>query len=227
MCEPDGEWMGVSEKIRSSYGASKNIYDDVITHRKWWSKLYAKLVWNGVDDPQIAAHLLSLIPDDWEGKLLDVPVGTGIFTHEKYAKMTQADITCVDYSEDMLEIARGRLHAANIKLEQGDVGHLPYEDESFDIVFSMNGFHVFPDKEKAFEETNRVLKKGGLFLACFYVKEKLRMADFVAQFILSRKGWFTPPFETEQTLRKRLQTNYHIEQLDCDGAIVYFCARKR
>lgn len=28
-------------------------------------------------------------------------------------------------------------------------------DESFDIVISMNGFHAFPDKQKAFQETWR------------------------------------------------------------------------
>ena len=39
-------------------------------------------------------------------------------------------------------------------------------DESFDIVVSMNGFHAFPDKQKAFGETWRVLKPGGTFLIC-------------------------------------------------------------
>ena len=35
------------------------------------------------------------------------------------------------------------------------------EANSFDIVLSMNGFHAFPDKKKAFRETHRVLKPGG------------------------------------------------------------------
>lgn len=53
---------------------------------------------------------------------------------------------------------------ANIKCVQGDVGNLPFEDSRFDILLSMNGFHAFPDKEKAFAETYRVLRKGIFFL---------------------------------------------------------------
>jgi ubiquinone/menaquinone biosynthesis C-methylase UbiE len=45
---------------------------------------------------------------------------------------------------------------------QGDVGNLKFSNETFDIVLSMNGFHAFPDKEKAFSETARVIKKGGI-----------------------------------------------------------------
>lgn len=54
--------------------------------------------------------------------------------------------------------------------KQGDVGALPFADESFDIVLSLNGFHAFPDKEAAYRETFRVLKKGGTFCGCFYVQ---------------------------------------------------------
>ena len=134
----------MKDKIRDSYQASKNIYDDVLTQGKWWSRLYIRLFWQGVDDVQIAGHLLRMIPDDFKGRLLDVPVGTAVFTYEKYQKMEQADITGLDYSLDMLEQARRRL-PERIALKQGDVGALPYEDASFDIVLSMNGFHAFPE----------------------------------------------------------------------------------
>ena len=79
----------MKDKIRDSYQASKNIYDDVLTQGKWWSRLYIRLFWQGVDDVQIAGHLLRMIPDDFKGRLLDVPVGTAVFTYEKYQKMEQ------------------------------------------------------------------------------------------------------------------------------------------
>ena len=41
------------------------------------------------------------------------------------------------------------------------MGALPLSDGSCDVVMSMNGFHAFPDKKKAFRETYRVLKPGG------------------------------------------------------------------
>ena len=90
----------MADKIKSSYKFSKSFYDDAINQGKWWSKLYFKLLWGGVDDNEIARRVLSWIPDDFNGKLLDVPMGTAVFTTEKYKRMTQADITCLDYSLD-------------------------------------------------------------------------------------------------------------------------------
>ena len=121
----------MSDKIKDSYRSSKNIYDNVLTRDKWWSKMYIDLFWGGVDDNKIAADLLKYIPDDFSGKLLDVPVGTAVFTTEKYRRMKQAVITCLDYSKDMLEQAEYRFRGAgitNIKTKQGDVGELPFEE---------------------------------------------------------------------------------------------------
>lgn len=71
----------------------------------------------------------------------------------------------------MLVQAKDRLSGHNhINCAQGDVGNLQFEDKSFDIVVSMNGFHVFPDQYKAYGEINRVLKEGGKFIACFNIQ---------------------------------------------------------
>ena len=81
-----------------------------------------------------------------------------------YQTMPKADITCLDYSPDMMKQAKEkaeRLRLKNVTFRQGDVGTLPYEDGSFDIVLSLNGFHAFPDKEAAYREIFRVLKPGG------------------------------------------------------------------
>ena len=140
----------MSDKIKESYRQTRIIYDDVLTRSKWWSRLYMDVFWGGIDDNKIAAKTLSYIPDDFSGKLLDVPVGTGVFTTEKYSLMKRAKITCLDYSEDMLIQARARFEKegiVNTQTVQGDVGALPFADESFDTVLSMNGIHVFPDKE--------------------------------------------------------------------------------
>ena len=64
----------MADKIKKSYKFSKSFYDDAITQGKWWSKLYFKLLWGDVDDNEIARRVLSWIPDDFKGRLLDVPV---------------------------------------------------------------------------------------------------------------------------------------------------------
>ncbi len=218
------------DKIRMSYRQTRNIYDDVLTRKKWWSRLYMNVFWGGVDDNEIAAKVLGYIPDTFSGKLLDVPVGTGIFTYGKYQKMAEAEITCVDYSDDMLGQAERRFMESgltHIRTLQGDVGALPFADGDYDLVLSMNGFHAFPDKEKAYSEVHRVLRSGGLFIACYYVSGESAISDWLVDNVLSRKGWFTPPFETAIELRGRLERQYDIQEFHLDGSMVYFKVVKR
>lgn len=52
----------------------------------------------------------------------------------------------------------------------------------------MNGFHAFPDKNQAFQEIRRVVKPGGKFIACFYIKGKSKITDWLVKNILSKEG---------------------------------------
>ena len=213
----------MADKIQDAYESSKNIYDSVLTQGNFFSRMYIKLFWSGTDDNEIARKVLSYIPDDFSGKLLDVPVGTAVFTQRKWSSLKNAHITCLDYSTDMLEQAKRRLDGqAHINFIQGDVGNLQMDDESFDIVLSMNGFHAFPDKQKAFSETCRVLKSGGDFIACFYIRGKSKRTDWLVKNILAKKGWFTPPFQTEEELKNTLQKMYKEVELHVDGSMAYF-----
>lgn len=215
------------DKIQEAYRASKNIYDDVLTQGNFFSRLYIKIFWGGTDDNEIARKVLACIPDDFSGTLLDVPVGTAVFTAHKWKALSRAQITCLDYSADMIAQAQARLQdCPHVTCLQGDVGSLPMADDAFDIVLSMNGFHAFPDKEKAFRETWRVLKPGGRFIACFYIRGKSGITDWLVKHILSKKGWFTPPFSTEEQLRATLAQLYKTVDLHLDGSMVYFCCTK-
>ncbi|WP_273464516.1 class I SAM-dependent methyltransferase [Treponema berlinense] len=213
----------MADKIQDAYESSKNIYDGVLTQGNFFSRMYIKLFWSGTDDNEIARKVLSYIPDDFSGKLLDVPVGTAVFTQRKWSSLKNAHITCLDYSTDMLEQAKRRLDGqAHINFIQGDVGNLQMDDESFDVVLSMNSFHAFPDKQKAFSETCRVLKSGGDFIACFYIRGKSKRTDWLVKNILAKKGWFTPPFQTEEELKNTLQKMYKEVELHVDGSMAYF-----
>ncbi len=217
----------MSNKIRGAYKSSKNVYDDILTQNSIFGKLYMKLFWSGVDDKQIADKVLSYIPNDFEGTLLDAPVGTAVFTHEKWGTLSKAKITCLDYSEDMLSQAKQRLNEySNVSCVQGDIGNLAIDDSSSDIVLSMNGFHAFPDKAKAYQEIHRVLKPNGMFIACFYIKGQSRVTDWLVNSILSKKGWFTPPFQTLDDVKAILNESYSDVEINTEGSMVYFRAIK-
>lgn len=130
---------------------------------------------------------------------MEVPVGTGILTMPVYQTMPEADITCLDYSPDMMRQAQEKaehLQLKNITFRQGDVGALSYADDTFDIVLSLNGFHAFPDKEAAYREVFRVLRPGGTFCGCFYVMGEHKRADWFVRHIYEKAVFFTPPYET-------------------------------
>ena len=119
-----------------------------------------------------------------------------------------------------------RMGLQNVQFWKGDVGALPYEDSSFDIVLSLNGFHAFPDKEAAYRETFRVLKPGGTFCGCFYVRGQNRRTDWLVRRLYVPNGWFTPPFETAERLRRRLEETFGPAKVRTVQGIASFVCRK-
>lgn len=195
---------------KNAYKKRMNRYDDVLTARKWWSRLYMHCLWR-TDDNAIAREVLEMIPDDFSGKLLDVPAGTAVFTADKYSRMANAEIAGLDYSQYMLDIAKQRVEEKGLKnttLIQGDVGCLPFDDNHFDCVLSMSGFQAFPDKPKAFAETFRVLKQGGTFCGCFYVRGERCPADWFVRNVLDKKHFFVPPHYTLKEAAEILRSLY-------------------
>ncbi len=204
------------DEIRRSYkalGDMASVYDGIITRSTLLGKIMDSLVW-GLDKElaeRWVEDALAPVPVDFAGKLLEVPVGTGVLTMPLYASLPQAAVTCLDYSADMMENAQKRAKAlvlSNVDFVQGDVGALPFADESFDLVLSLNGFHAFPDKDRAFSETCRVLKPGGVFCGCFYIAGEFPRTDWFVRHMYVPKGFFTPPFETKESLTKRLRSLY-------------------
>ena len=222
------------DQIRNAYrttGGQAGFYDGMMTCSTWLGKAICRVVWN-MDGEKNAAYLekaLSGIPEDFSGRLLEVPVGTGVLTMPVWQSLPQAEITCLDYSPDMMASAQEkakRLGVDNVAFTQGDVGALPFADESFDIVLSLNGFHAFPDKEAAYRETYRVLKKGGTFCGCFYIKDECGRTDWFIRHLYQPKGFFTAPYETQNSLRERLSRMYETPEVSAVEGIGCFLCRK-
>lgn len=214
---------------RRAYQSASGIYDDYITGTKFPFNFIAKIIW-GFKDTDYSLGLLEKIPDDFSGKLLDIPAGTGVLTGEKYTRLENANIVCMDYSGEMLLTAQKRFlknRLKNVSCLQGDVGKIPFHDETFDAVLSMNGFHAFPEKERAFSEIRRVLKPGGLFLGCFYAKGITKRTDWFIKRFFVRNGTFIPPFFTREEITEKLQKNYTNLELWNTGSIVCFSCRKQ
>ena len=226
--------MSRKAEIQNAYkylGKEATFYDGMITCSTIPGKAVCKAVWNmGVEENTRYLDLaMAGIPEDFSGKLLEVPVGTGVLTMPVYKTLPNADITCLDYSADMMKVAQHRaekMRLSNVQFRQGDVGALPFEDGSFDLVLSLNGFHAFPDKEAAFQETFRVLKPGGTFCGCFYIAEQNKRTDWFIDHLYTPKGFFTPPFDTVTSLYKRLSKLYESVELQTVESMACFTCRK-
>lgn len=94
------------EIICSAYRMTggNNFYDGMITGSTLSGKAVCRLVWimNKAENDAYLEKALSGIPENFSGKLLEVPVGAGILTMPVYQTMPEADITCLDYSADMM-----------------------------------------------------------------------------------------------------------------------------
>ena len=117
------------ETIRGAYRMTgeNNFYDGMITCSTLSGKAVCRLVWamNKAENDAYLEKALSGIPEHFSGKLLEVPVGTGILTMPVYQTMPEADITCLDYSPDMMRQARekaDRLHLKKCNLPAGRCG---------------------------------------------------------------------------------------------------------
>ena len=221
------------KRIRSAYrlAGSSNFYDGMITCSTFLGRAVCRLVWdmNAEDCAEYQTQALSGIPEGFSGRLLEVPVGTGVLTVPVYQTMPHAQITCLDYSPDMMVQAQEkaeRIGLKNVVFQQGDVGMLPFEDSSFDIVLSLNGFHAFPNKGAAYQETFRVLKSGGVFCGCFYVTGCCKRTDRLVRLLYQPLKFFTPPYETMDSLSTRLKSMYGQVKLDHVKAIACFVCRK-
>lgn len=97
-----------------------------------------------------------------EHRVLDVCCGTGDWTIQLSEVAPGAQVTGLDFSEKMLEVAAQKIEGyKNIDLIQGNAMSLPFDDDSFNYITIGFGLRNLPDYHSAVTEFYRVLKPGG------------------------------------------------------------------
>jgi len=108
-----------------------------------------------------AVEALDNAPD---ASLIDLCCGTGALTRDAAAKAPRGRVVGIDFTPQMLEIARANTTAPNVTYREGDVLALPFADGEFDgatMGFSMRNV---VDIAACLRETARVLKPGAPFV---------------------------------------------------------------
>jgi ubiquinone/menaquinone biosynthesis C-methylase UbiE len=107
--------------------------------------------------------------EDWQDKdVLEIGVGVGS-DHFRFAQAGNR-MTALDLSQEHLKQTTRHLELEGLTTTPvyGDAEKMPFEDESFDLVYAFGVIHHTPDTEAAVAEIYRVLRPGGTAIIGLY-----------------------------------------------------------
>ena len=96
-------------------------------------------------------------------QVLELATGTGLIA--KHIVRSADHIEATDASQETIEQAKQGVKSTKLYFSVQDMFHLPYADQSFDVVIVVNALHIVPEPEKALSEIRRVLKDDGVLVA--------------------------------------------------------------
>jgi SAM-dependent methyltransferase len=151
---------GESPGSFDSFGASA-IYDMVACNR-----FYNWLMW-GYSIKDYATLCEDVLNSSSEGWALDLACGSLAFTAEVYANCSNRPVVFLDQSLKLLRKGKSRVErlkgsiSKNMFFLHADALQLPFKDNIFNAVISLNLLHCIDDVKTALKEIKRVLTHGG------------------------------------------------------------------
>lgn len=144
---PEQSVQAIFDKIAPQYDQMNSVIS-LGTHHVWRKRVMT---------------MMAVRPGDFA---LDLCCGTGDWTLAlAHAVGPAGRVVGLDFSPVMLQEATAKVRAAKlndrITLRQGDAMHLPYPDNSFNVVTIGFGLRNVPDANQVLREMARVVKPGG------------------------------------------------------------------
>ncbi len=181
------------DSLRVSYRRKNNIHDDLpaLTSKPdyikrnfhfqtggYFSEYSAKLYEQQVEIlfSGTAAAMRRLLIEDIKAQLkkkknlriLELAAGTGAASKDFLQSFAYSEYILSDISSEYLNVAKKKIKKPSTKFITTPAESLPFQDNSFDLVFSVYLFHEIPTtiREKVLKESFRVLKKNGVLGIC-------------------------------------------------------------
>ena len=165
-----------------------------------------------------------------DAMVLDCGCGGGANIKTLLKLCPNGKVQGIDYSAVSVEKTRKvnarAIAAGRCTVQQASVAELPFEAEQFDVVTAFETVYFWPELAQNFREVYRVLKPGGIFCGCFYVSGEHKRTDWMIRHVYEPTKFFTPPYETVDSLRKRLQGMYAQVDVGSLKSIAWFICRK-
>ncbi len=202
------------------------LYDFVI-ERERLAALGGRILW-GTDIRHFYRRLgvISAMADG--SAVLDVPCGGGV-AFRAIRGHQRLRYIAADVSPGMLFRARrqaSRRGLEQIEFVEADVEQLPFRDESFDLVVSLNSLHCFPDPQAALSEIARCLRQGGRLVSDCVVKGSGRRYDRVYS-AYQRLGIFAAGGTADDLVGWLDRAGFEEPELQMSGAVAHIAARRQ
>ncbi|HYA44225.1 MAG TPA: class I SAM-dependent methyltransferase [Acidimicrobiales bacterium] len=119
--------------------------------------------WLGRFHHDIASRTASLILSAGSPRrILDVGCGTGYLLRLLAGRLPAAsDLVGIDPAQSMVRVARSSTTDERLRFTSGVAEHLPYSDDTFDLVVSTTSFDHWSDQQAGLRECARVLVPDG------------------------------------------------------------------
>lgn len=124
-----------------------------------------------------------------DAKVLDAGCGPGTYT--QVLADNGYKVCGIDFSKEMIKIAKKRDNLHMITYRQSDIYNLPFPNNHFDMVICIGVFQTVQNYKKALTELYRLIKPGGIFylntlnqnsiknlLANHFLKNKLNLKRY-------------------------------------------------
>ena len=98
--------------------------------------------------------------------VLDAGCGSGRWS--RYISPKVKLIEAIDPSKSIVHAKKNNFDLKNIRFTHAGIENIPFENESFDFIFSLGVLHHIPDTEEALSELFKKLKNGGSILLYLY-----------------------------------------------------------
>ena len=156
-------------------------------HKNFWDKNAGRYDRFMRKDRAAYEEMYALIRPVVKAKtVLELATGTGLIA--KHIVNAAAHIEATDASAEMITEAK-RTRSAKLHFSVQDMFHLPYANQSFNVVIVSNALHIVPQPEKALQEIKRVLKDNGVLIAPTFTHAGNSFSGKVRAFFMKLAGF--------------------------------------
>jgi SAM-dependent methyltransferase len=121
--------------------------------------------------PFVFSRVENVIRQEPRARILDAGSGVTFFSYYIKAQFAAASVCCCDYDEALAEIY-GQINSGRgdgVEFSVADLRALPYDNESFDMIYSVSVLEHTDDYGKIIEEFYRILRPDGELVVTFDV----------------------------------------------------------